>query len=555
MNLNALCTRFILVVFGVALWAVSSPAKSQAQTIICYDRLITTLNFNNGSYVTGTGTGPLTVNAQYRFSNVNTGIDALVRINAFNNGATLATIDNNAVLPNNFNPELGGSNARSVDFTFTFVIAGTSTPIGFDFAAGAIDIDGDNANIREYAEFSNALAEFILNNPTRLVVTAPSPASPTRTRFEAGTSNVAPGIDPNEARNIVAVFYTGQSSFQYRIGTLGTGTTTRLTSLDFNCPTFGNPAPNPSIPQDFGDAPATYGNPIHDIVAGFRLGVTNTSESGPYNHAGANADAGDDGVVFGALGRGSPSSLTATVLGSGGRLQAWIDWNRDSDFLDAGERVALNVQDNQAGDSDPVVGRIRIDFNVPGAASLGNSFARVRWSTQANLPADTQTAPDGEVEDYRVTILLGLAELEVEKSSAVFDPNGDGLFHIPGNDVTYTITVRNTGTDEADNDSIFVYDTLPLDVEFFNGDTNGPAAAGTGTILFTETGTGLAFDETTDAAYSNLAGPPANFAACTYSPVAGYDPNVRHVCVRPQGSMAADDPDPEFTLQFRARIR
>ena len=51
---------------------------------------------------------------------------------------------------------------------------------------------------------------------------------------------------------------------------------------------------------------------------------------------------------------------------------------------------------------------------------------------------------------------------------------------------------------------------------------------------------------------TNAATAPASFAACTYSPVAAYDPAVRYVCLRPQGSMAGSTGTPtSFTLEER----
>jgi len=39
------------------------------------------------------------------------------------------------------------------------------------------------------------------------------------------------------------------------------------------------------------------------------------------------------------------TEITVNVLGANGYLQGWIDWNTDDDFDDAGEQVALDVQD------------------------------------------------------------------------------------------------------------------------------------------------------------------------------------------------------------------
>ena len=166
-------------------------STAHAQTVTCQGRSITVFNFRNPVLVSGTA---LSVGAVYRFSNVATGIDARVRIDAFN-AATLATIDQNAGLADNFQPELAGANARSVDFTITFVAAGTTTPVATDFASSGIDIHGDSGSIREYVEFSTPLAAYVLYTPTNLDVNASGPSSANRIRFEARTNFTAPGID------------------------------------------------------------------------------------------------------------------------------------------------------------------------------------------------------------------------------------------------------------------------------------------------------------------------------------------------------------------------
>lgn len=543
------------LVAAIAMVALgSAPARAQT-TQICLGRVITTLDFSSTpTRVSGTN---LAVGAVYRYSTVNTGIDALVQIVALNNGATLTTIDNNTApatgqpdLRPFFNPELGGSNARSADFQITFVVAGTNTALPFDFAATAIDVDGDSASLREYAEFQNIYAEYLLNNPTNLSVNATTPSTG-NTRFESTSTFTAPGIDPTANQNIVATFYSQKSGFRYRIGTLGSGSSVRLTSLQFTCPNLPAPTSTP-IPQDYGDAPASYGNPKHDIVAGVRLGATITAESGPYNHASATADAGDDGVTFGTLRQTKTATATVTVTGANGRLQAWLDWNRDGDFLDSGEQVALNLADNGTGDGNAAAGTIAVSFTVPASAGVGSTFARFRWSTQTDLPASTITGHDGEVEDYTVTV-LGVPVLTLVKSSTVFDAAAAGLLAVPLNDVTYDITAANTGSASTDADSVVVIDTLPAQLTFFNGDMDGAGPA-TGPVFFIQTGTGLTFTATNDVRYSSAVAKPATFAACTYSPAAGYDANVKHICVNPKGAMSSGSPAPTFTVRLRARI-
>jgi uncharacterized repeat protein (TIGR01451 family) len=528
------------------------PAKAQVATS-CQGRPATPLNLSAPVRISGTALG---VGAVYLYANAAPGIDVRVTILALNNGATLPTFDNDTGLVGNFQPELSGTDARSADFRFDFFVAGTLTPLTFDFVASAIDVDGNSNALREYAEFSTTQqVSYYLESPTRLSVNASGPSSATRRRFEATTTFTAAGISETETQNIVSAAYTATNSFSYRIGTLGTGNDTRLTSLDFGCPGFATPAPSPPPPQDFSDAPATYGNPVHDIVTGFRIGAVNTAETVRYANANAAGDTGDDGYGGGTYRRTFVTTANVSVTGAGGRLQGWIDWNGDGDFLDAGEQIATNVADNGAGDTNAATGTIGIAITAPANAVLTQTFVRFRWSTTLDAPPSTLIMSNGEVEDYALTI-LGVATLTAVKSSAVYDPSGTSPLAVPGNDLLYTINVFNTGSSSTDTNSVFVVDPLPAALTFFNGDIDGPGPQ-TAPVVFTQTGTGLTFNPATDVRYSNLVAPPANFAACVYAPAAGYDLNVRHICLNPKGAMAssATAPSPNFSVSFRAQIK
>ena len=92
---------------------------------------------------------------------------------------------------------------------------------------------------------------------------------------------------------------------------------------------------------------------------------------------------------------------------------------------------------------------------------------------------------------------------------------------------------------------------MPSDITFYNGTTSSFGGAVVG---WTESSIGLSFTVSSDVAYSNSGTRPATFADCTYTPSAGYDANVRYVCINPKGQMAAGDPDPTFSVQYRAQI-
>lgn len=545
-HMSAMLSLFLCAFFA-------QPAQAQVLAT-CQGRPFTPLNLQAPTLVSGTA---LSVGAIYRYANAAPGVDVRVRIDALNNGATLVTIDNDAGLIGNFQPELNGTDARSIDFTFTFVIAGTTTPFAFDVVASSIDVDGNSGSIREYVEYSTTQqVSYILDSPTRLSVNASGPSSGTRRRFESTTSFTAPGIDETATQNIVSAAYTNTSSFGYRIGTLGTGSSVRLNSLDFACPStaFVAPITGGNPPQDFSDAPASYGNPIHDIAAGYLIGAINTAETAPYANASATGDNGDDGYSAGAYRRTFQTTANVTITGANGRLQGWADWNGDGDFADAGEQIATNVADNGVGDTNPATGTIGISVNTPANATLTQTFARFRWSTTLNAPPSTLILSNGEVEDYTFTS-LGVATLTTVKSSTVYNSPGTILFSLPGNDVLYTISVSNTGSASTDANSVIVFDALPNTLTFFNGDVDdgGPL---TGPVSFTQTGAGLTFTPVTDLRYSNLVAAPTSFAACTYTPVAGYDPAVRHICFNPKGTMlSGGPPTPQFNLQFRTRIK
>ncbi len=144
--------------------------------------------------------------------------------------------------------------------------------------------------------------------------------------------------------------------------------------------------------------------------------------------------------------------------------------------------------------------------------------------------------------------------LSLLKSVSMVGTSGNARFAAPGNDAYYTLTVTNSGDGRSDAGSLFIADPIPGEVEFFNGDIDGAGPA-TGAVLFTQTGAGLTFALATDVGYSNSAAAPASFAACTYTPSAGYDPNVRYLCLNPKGQMLAGTPDPTFSAQFRVRIK
>jgi len=165
--------------------------------------------------------------------------------------------------------------------------------------------------------------------------------------------------------------------------------------------------------NDFGDAPDSYGTtfgaggPHHVVIAGYHLGAAIDVEADGLPSSGADgddlADADDeDGVSFpGAMAMITACESTSVdvVLTDGGSLggvlDAWVDFDGDGAFDDPRDRIATGVALS--------VGSNTVNYTVPCDAGPALSYARFRLSS-AGVAGPGGAAPDGEVEDYAVTV-------------------------------------------------------------------------------------------------------------------------------------------------------
>ena len=202
---------------------------------------------------------------------------------------------------------------------------------------------------------------------------------------------------------------------------------------------------------DFGDAPdPTYPTLLasdgarHEVVAGGpRLGTVVDFEADGQPSAGADGDdlAGvddEDGVTFPSplvLGTSLTIAVTSNFSTAAGLLDAWVDFNADGDWADAGEQILTSFALSANSEDVGIV--------VPAGATLGNTFARFRLSTAGGL-APTGLAADGEVEDYQVTIVPGTIVLNTNDSGAgsLRDVVANAL---AGSTVTFAQTVIDAG--------------------------------------------------------------------------------------------------------------
>ena len=145
----------------------------------------------------------------------------------------------------------------------------------------------------------------------------------------------------------------------------------------------------------------------------------------------------------------------------------------------------------------------------------------------------------------------GPVSLSAQKTVTVYDPDALGLHALPGNDVIYTISVENSGDDEVDSGSLLLIDSLPPELMFYNGDIDD-AGPEQNPVSFQDTAGSLTLDFNADVGFSNGATKPADFADCTYAPIAGHDPSVTYICFNPKGVMSGQS---TWSVSFRARIK
>ncbi|MBD3746454.1 MAG: hypothetical protein IE932_09615 [Sphingopyxis terrae] len=194
-----------------------------------------------------------------------------------------------------------------------------------------------------------------------------------------------------------------------------------------------------------------------------------------------------------------------------------------------------------------------------GTTTLGQYTATMSCTNAATSSTVLPTAAGGSVTPQMGDVIACVitntkrgsnATLAIAKSSTLVSDPVNGTTNpkaIPGAIVRYSLTVQNSGPTATDSNSVFVVDSLPAQISV------GTAAS----PVFTQGAptSALTFSAASDIRYSNAATAPASFAACTYSPIAAYDPAVRYVCLRPQGSMAGSTGTPtSFTLSIEGRI-
>ena len=160
-----------------------------------------------------------------------------------------------------------------------------------------------------------------------------------------------------------------------------------------------------------------------------------------------------------------------------------------------------------------------------------------------------------------VVVTSGPSLSHLKSVAVLSDPlnNTTNPKSIPGAVELYTLRITNQGSGTVDNNTLAIVDAIPANTAL---DVRDAGAAGSGPVVFVNgtpvsglTYTYTALNSTTDGLeFSNDGG-----ATWTYVPTPnadGYDPNVTHIRVRPQGAMAGSGAggNPYFELRFKVRV-
>ncbi|WP_367179772.1 beta strand repeat-containing protein, partial [uncultured Psychroserpens sp.] len=217
----------------------------------------------------------------FRFTNVLTGVDALVTIVETRN-ATVGTLDDNSEEPNNFRPSTDFQNLNEgevayVEYNFDFVdsVSGTPVPVA-EFFVNFNDIDG-NTNISEKI-WTQYPAAYTAETPSTLTFSDEGGflnATSGVINFP-GTTNVNPEIN-------FSARYVNVTSFTFRLGAQINDApfvfTQRRSNLEFNCI-------------------ANYTNPLTTILDYDEDGIPNFLDSDSDNDGCPDAVEGDGGFTL-----------------------------------------------------------------------------------------------------------------------------------------------------------------------------------------------------------------------------------------------------------------
>ncbi len=203
---------------------------------------------------------------------------------------------------------------------------------------------------------------------------------------------------------------------------------------------------NLAVPFTANSTPDSIASALATAIGGAISGLAPTVSGATVNLGGDD----EDGVVFrGAINPFIDTPITVTASRAG-VLDAWVDFNRDGDWSDPGEKIFDRVP--------LLLGQNDLAFRATSAAivtTASPTYARFRVSSLGGLEP-FGLASDGEVEDYRVDIIPGAPAM------AVNDPDANAQVHDPAQFRTSEDAILNSTESVLEND--FDTDNDPISI-------------------------------------------------------------------------------------------
>jgi len=300
-----------------------------------------------------------------------------------------------------------------------------------------------------------------------------------------------------------------------------------------------------------------------DTWDGFTLVASGTSSWGPSNYCASlstcvnwtPAPPNAPGI-YGAFGDGILEfDLTENIIGFGTDHYDWNDEDPTAPGLRSqlivtlsdGSNLTVSGTPSNPGDPGGFIGFKLDDASI----YAGITISDVEWQR-----VGTQTEIVGLT---NITTIEALPDLQSNKSGDIWDPNGDGLYATPGNEIVYNIEIANSGLGVTDVDTMFLVDSLPAQLSFWNGDidSGGPDTFATiAQVGFSQqNGASMSFDPATDFGVSFSTARPTDFSQCSSLALDNtFRSDVRHLCFNIGGQLDAAVTIPEISLTFRTRI-
>ncbi|MGL5835060.1 MAG: GEVED domain-containing protein, partial [Waterburya sp.] len=374
--------------------------------------------------------------ATYRFA-TNTSyngqaIDLLVEVLSENSDYTASCIilSNGAITLNMIDNNTDLGTDVFMDLKITVVQKNTNTPVEVDrLAVSAFDLDSAVSAITNLpvlgtddVYFQNSDGTFIAPSSNVTPSIGSFFGGQYQTKLKGANYNCpdSPIGSGAVACRGAAIFVNGAngpntvSSVTLRVQNDSASNNFRLFQLSFDFSYIDQLVTNI---QDYGDADTSYGvaGATASTALSLGTGVLPDHETSHQFSATANGDDTDGSSTTSkfddedavkaknlpldnqTLFAGTTTNLDVKTFGIG-YLSAWLDLNRDGDFLDAGEKVANDISIN----STTVINN-SVPITIPSSATSGNTAIRFRFTSTAGAGATGFTGL-GEVEDYQVAI-------------------------------------------------------------------------------------------------------------------------------------------------------